>query len=113
MKTSKLNKIKMHSSWMRTVCCNGRLGGGGCLPRGGVCPGGGYLPRDRLPWGCLPRGSVCLGVYGQEGCMPRGGVHLPLVNRIRDRCQNITFPQLRLLPVKSSNPLRTACSINR
>ena len=40
------NKIntRMHSSRMRTVCCSGRLlGGGGCLP-GGCNP-----PLDKIP----------------------------------------------------------------
>ena len=50
-------KTRMHSSRMRTICCSGRLGGGGvclgvvsakgCLPGGGgVCPGG-VSPVDR------------------------------------------------------------------
>ena len=61
----------MHSSRMRTVRCSGRLGrGGGVSAWRGVCLGG-----------------VCLGVYSPR---PRGR-HLP-VNRITDRCKNITFP---------------------
>ena len=43
----------MHSSRMRAVCCSGRPGGEGCLPSGGVCPGGVHhlfspLPVDRI-----------------------------------------------------------------
>ena len=62
-----------------------------CLLRGvsiqgvtaqGVSAQGGCLPR-----GCLPKGGVCPG-----GCLP--GTPTP-VNRIRDRCKNITLPQLR------------------
>ena len=57
----------------------------GCVPsaavaspgEGGICPGG-----------CLPRSCVC-----------PGGVHHPPVNRISDRCKNITFPQLLLRTV--------------
>ena len=60
-------KTRMHSSRMRTFCCSGRLGGGVYQGRG--------LPRE---------GSV------------QGDVHLRPVNRITDRCKNITFPQLRL-----------------
>ena len=54
------------------------------------------LPRD----GCLPGGSCCLGVSMCGGCRPRGclpgGVcQTPRVNRMTDRCKNITLPQLR------------------
>ena len=100
------NKTRMHSSRMRTVHCRGRL------PRLGVCPGG-CLPRGCLPkgvclgegvclgsaWGCLSRG--CL----PGGCLPRGLYTLPgpkadtPLNRITDRCKNITFPQLLLWEV--------------
>ena len=45
-----------------------------------------------LPGGCLPRG-VCL-----AGCLP-GRVYTSDVNRMTDRCKNITFPQLRLRTV--------------
>ena len=51
----------------------------------GVCRGvlGGSAKKGGLPGGCLP-GSVCPG-----GCLPDS----PL-NRIRERCKNITLPQL-------------------
>ena len=64
---------RMHSSRMRTVRCSGCLGRGGCVG-GGVCLGG---------------AGVCLGVYTSP----------PPVNRITDRCKNITFPQLHLRTV--------------
>ena len=59
--------------------------GGGCLPRGclpggvsaWVCLFGGLCPR-----GCLPRGK----------CLPNGCTPHP-VNRMTDRCKNITLPQ--------------------
>ena len=55
---------------MRTVRCSGRV----CL--GGVCPR----------------------VVSARRCLS-GGVYTPTVNRITDRCKNITFPQLRLRTV--------------
>ena len=65
------------------VCLEGVCLPGGCLP-GGVCrrsgclPVGGYLPMEG-------------GVYPGRGRL--GGVHLPppSVNRMTDRCKNITF----------------------
>ena len=48
------------------------------------------------------RGGVCLGVSAQGGYPPEGGrgsallhtgIHPPPVNRITDRCKNITLPQ--------------------
>ena len=80
----------------------------GCFHRG--CLPGGCLPR-----GCLPSGGVCLGgsahgdvclggsAHGDvclKGVSVHGGVHLPpSVNRITDRCKNITFPLLRFRAV--------------
>ena len=87
---------------------------GGCLPRGntwgmsaqgvsawgGVCRAGWLLGDVCWEGGCL-LGGVCPG-----GCLPRGCVsqHAPLadtppVERMTDRCKNITFPQLRLRTV--------------
>ena len=43
------------------------------------------------------KGGVCLGVSAQGGgCLPGGGgmADTPSVNRITDRCKNITLPQL-------------------
>ena len=77
-------------------------------------------------WGCLSRGCVCQGgrerrhtrwgVAAQRGCMPRGclpgtgclrrGIYssLPLpVNRMTDRCKNITFPLLHLRTVMKTS----------
>ena len=63
----------------------------GCLPRGvsapeGVCQGG---------------GGVCLGMCEHPHCPLHAGTHkyTPPVNRITDRCKNITFPQLPLRAV--------------
>ena len=67
---------------MRTVHCSGRLDGGSLsggvegLPRAGVCPGG-------------------------RGCLPGGEADNHPINRITDRCKNITFPQLLLRTVKN------------
>ena len=57
---------RMHSSRMRTVRCSGCLSG-----EGGRC-----LPRR---------------VSARDGCLS----DTPLVNRITDRCRNITLPQQR------------------
>ena len=70
---------------MRTVCCSGRL----CLPSGwvpaqvsvsaqgvGVCPGGG---------GCLPKGGTGAVYLGGGVCQT------PPVDRMTDRCKNITL----------------------
>ena len=37
-------------------------------------------------------------MLGVGGCGPRG-THTPPMNRMTDRCKNITFPQLRLRAV--------------
>ena len=64
----------MHSSRMRTVRSSSRLAGGGCLAGGclpgGVCPGGVSAPVH-------------------------SGIHIPLMNRMTDRCKNMTLPELR------------------
>ena len=44
----------------------------------------GCLPRGYLPEGCLPRGGVSAPVHA--------GIHSPLMNRMTDACENITFP---------------------
>ena len=78
---------------------------GGCLPRVGCLPREGCLPRV-----CLPKGAVC-----PEGCTPcrlQAWIHPLLVNRITDRCKNITFPQLRLrelMNFKIHVPILTLC----
>ena len=76
----------MHSSRMRTVCCSGRLLGGGVSAQvgvstqGGVCLGG-ILCRGVSLRGCLARGKgvSCQGKgvsgQGEEGVWPgEGGV---------------------------------------
>ena len=71
---------------------------GGVLPVGGVLPGGVCFPGGFFPGGVcvLPRGAsrgVCL----PGGCFPGGLVskhalrQTPPVNRMTDRCKNITF----------------------
>ena len=62
----------------------------GCLPggvsaQGGVCPGG-----------VSAQGGVCLGCVSAQGCVSAwGGVCQTPLNRMTDRCKNITLPQLR------------------
>ena len=78
---------------------------GGCLPRG-VClevSAREYLPRRGVSaGGCLPRGSLPWGVSAW-GVHPQTQMQTPPpVNRITDRCKNITFPQLLLQTVKKN-----------
>ena len=71
------------------------------LPEGCICLGPVYL-LGGVPAGqvYLPRGCTCWGVELLEG-WPAGGVTawgvpaqvLPPVNRMTDRCKNITLPQ--------------------
>ena len=106
----------------------------GCTcPDGVYLPGGLYLPGGIPAWGVymprggvylqgnLPRGCTCLGgVPAQgEGCtcpaghtcqgvfLPRGGTcqgtHPP-VNKMTDRCKNITLPQTLFAGGKYSPP---------
>ena len=77
----------MHSSSMRTAhlfTVASSIWEEECLPKGGVCPRG-FLPR-----GCLPR---VVSLPGE--CIPacNGGDSPPPVNRMTDRCKNITLPQ--------------------
>ena len=81
---------------------------------GGVCVyrslhwTGGVYPSMHWAGGCLPRvGCLPRGVSAQCGCLPRGDLSrgvsasglgvadTPPVNRMTDRCKNITLPQLR------------------
>ena len=87
---------------------------GGCtcpgvyLPRGVYLPGGGGVPAQgeggcTCPGVYLPRGVYLLGgvpawggVPARGGCTFPGAVPgqvLPTVNRMTDRCKNITLPQ--------------------
>ena len=83
------SRTRMHSSTMRTIRTN-------CL-LGGVCPGGwGCLPRSRVcPGGCLPRGCLSSGECVSQHALGQ----TPPVDRMANRCKNITFPQLRLRTV--------------
>ena len=104
-------KTRLHSSRMRTarslpVSPSMHYGGGkgGYLPRGCTCPGGGTCRGRRylsggctcrgnwyLSGGCtLPRGYVPLVLGCRQGYLPR---YPPPVNRMTDRCKNITLPQ--------------------
>ena len=80
-------KARMHSSRMRTVSCNGCLGGAWgcvCVPRG-LSGQGGFLA-----WGVYPLG-------------PRGK-HSPLWTEfLTHACENITFSQLLLPTVINSS----------
>ena len=68
-----------------------------CPWGGGVCPGGLPIGGGVCPGGCLPKGGVC-----PWGCLPRGcipacnGAETSPVNRITDRCKNITLSQTSL-----------------
>ena len=72
-------------------------------PRGCTCPGGVYPPRGvYLPMGLPARGVLAQGgVPAPGGCTCPGGctwprcmlAYTPPVNRMTDRCKNITLPQ--------------------
>ena len=86
------------------VCLLGR-----CLPRGGVCPAvcpGGGCPGGVCPWGGLPRGV-------STQCLLGDVCQTPPVNRITDRCKNITLPQRRcgrLEKVTSCSVVKLNCA---
>ena len=115
----------MHSSRMRTgrslTVCRSLLPGGDvsapggmCLLPGGFCSGGVSAPGGVCSWGCLlpggvsaPRGGVCSGgCLLPRGSAPRGGWYpaftkadTPPVNRMTDRCKNITLATTSLRQV--------------
>ena len=81
---------------------------GSCTCLGGTCSGavparGCTCPGVYLPGGCTYlRGVPARGVYLPGGCTCSGGVYLlrrylprysPHVNRMTDRCKNISLPQ--------------------
>ena len=81
----------------RGCICPGEYLLGVYLPRGCTCPGGGVPAQGgvlaqgvSLPGGVPARGCTCQGV-----CLP--GRYLPRysspVNRMTDRCKNITLPE--------------------
>ena len=99
---------RMHSSRMCTAHSSSRWGV--CLLRGWLLPGGCLLPGDAsLPGGLPARQGVCLlpGGLSQEGGASLLGVSLlgdllprevslmgdSPVNRMTNRCKNITLPQ--------------------
>ena len=95
------------------VCSWGVLPGGVSAPRGVFWPGGwvsasggGLLPGGMAPGGCLLPGGL-VWPRGEGGCLLRGvcswGVclrHDPPVNRMTNRCKNITLATTSLRPVK-------------
>ena len=85
-----MHSSRMHTTRLLTISQHALIGGctclGGFLPRGCTCPvgvpaKGVYLPGTvYLPEGVyLPRGCTCAGTHP--------------VNRMTDRCKNITLPQ--------------------
>ena len=72
--------------------------GGGLHPRGGVCCGGGVLhPSGGV---CSRGGSPCQGGSGKENPPPPGWENPPPpVNRMTDRCKNITLAKTSFRPV--------------
>ena len=96
---------RMHSSRIRPLQWPSR-GEGGCLPRGASAHGGvsaqvGVSAQGVSARGCLPGGMFTQeGMSAQgggllRGCLPGESTSPPPVNRITDRCKNITFTQLR------------------
>ena len=94
--------------------CGCLLGGGGGVCSGGVCPGVSAQERGISPGGCTPPGpetdiplgpeaNTPLGPEADTPCPVHAEIHTPYpvhagiqppMNRITDRCKNITFPQL-------------------
>ena len=97
----------------------------GCLLLGGVCSRGCLLWGNVYSWGvsalgcllwgvcsrgCLLQGvSALAGVYSRGVSAPGGGIpacteaDTPLLNRMTDRCKNITLATTSLRPVKKVN----------
>ena len=106
----------MHSSRMRTgrsltVCRSLLLRGGGSPWQGGLL-GRVLLGRgvSLVGGGLLGRGvSLAWGLLGRRGSPWQGGIPAcseadhPLVNRMTDRCKNITLATTSLRPVKKRN----------
>ena len=85
---------RMHSTRMRTVRCSGCLASRGVFTQGVSTLQGVFTLQGVSAGGCLPRGCLPIGVACPGGiCL---GVCTPPVNRITDRCKNITFLQLLL-----------------
>ena len=110
----------MHSSRMRTVrssshvypsmhwaggCVSQNARGRGMSADGGVCPGE-MSAQGVSAQGDVCPGGVCQGDVRRGGCLPVGcnpacteADTPPPVNRMTDRCKNITLPQLMLQTV--------------
>ena len=74
--------------------CLGGVCSGGCLLQGVVCSGGCLLWGVSGSRGCLLQGGVCSG-GGIPGCTE---ADTPPVNRMIDRCKNITLATTSLRP---------------
>ena len=92
----------MHSSRMRTgrsltVCRTlppGRVVPGGVCFSGGMCFWGGVLPRGCFLGGLLSRRRCASGGVSQHALR-----QTPPVNRMTDRCKNITLATPSLQPI--------------
>ena len=81
---------------------------GGCLVQGGSAPRGvpgleGYARGGMLPGGCMVWGCMVWGVYGPGGLVSQQALRQnppPPVNRMTNRCKNITLATTSLRPVK-------------
>ena len=107
-------RTRMHSSRMRTGCLltifRSLLLLGGVLSPGGCLVGEGHVWSQGGMSGlgaCLAQGGMSgLGGLVQGGCVWSVGVSagqvLPPVNRMTDRCKNITLATTSLRPVNKS-----------
>ena len=83
---------------------------GGCLLQGDVCsrgvsaPGGVVCSWRVSAWGCLLTGCLLLGGVCSGGVVSQHALRqtLPPVNRMTDRCKNITLATTSLRPVTIS-----------
>ena len=71
---------------------------GGCLLHGGVCSMG-----VSAPWGCLLWGGCLLQGGGMTACTE---ADTPPVNRMTNRCKNITLATTSLQPVIKRNQMK-------
>ena len=74
---------RMHSSGMRTARSSGRPGGLHQTPPWSRPPGAGTHPPEQAP----PKDQT------PQSSHPPGSRHPPPMNRMTDRCKNITLPQ--------------------
>ena len=93
MHSSRMRAVRNSSRLLGGVCCWGVPASGGCLVRGVTCSGG-----------CLVPGGACSGRVSQHTLR-----QTPPVNRITDRCKNITFATLlRTVTRQHFSRMRTA-----